>query len=736
MPDTRWTLRAGLGLLVAGLLVCLLVATTAGPAAAARPRRAEPPATPLQVTMTSITPSTLVRGQPVRISGTVTNVTDDTWTDVKVFPVLSAAAFTTAEEVAAAAATAAADVIGSRSLDPRGFADVGDLAPRQSAPYTVSIDPRRLPDGLSAFDAPGVHWVGAHALGVGPDGYDSVADGRARTFIPYVFSPARPPRGADVASTEVSLVAPVQARVARGAGGEILDPDRWERLLAAEGRLGRLLRLLDGAGPRVTWVVDPAVLDAVAEVAAGSPRLSLEPDGSASGEQPPTGPVPPVTAGEGADAAAVAAAAWLGSWLEAAEEVRMTPYGDPDVSSLARFERRLFYDLTTELSEDAAARYGLDAALVLAPPQGQIAPLALETGGPVDPRTPVLLSERVLPPTDGVAFPTAAGGQPLLTTSQAVVRGGPEPGGDRSPLGLRQRILAEAAVRALAESGDPSAEPVPLVAVLPERWDPGPVEEADFVAGLDVPWLRLVPLPTTGSVLPRPAVRPSYSPAQRRAELPVANLDAAALLAEAGRTLDELLPRTESVRLDVARDATAAVSHQQRRLAATAAARAASQRRQIQGTLRRVRIEVPDLVTMSSGEGNITLKVVNDLDQPVELTLVAQVRSGGSDPSLEITEPEPLTLPAGQRSTLRLPTRASRVGVNEVALVPVTASGRPLGEAESLNVRATNVGTTIWVVMGGAGGLLMIVVVLRVVRRIRERRATHGPLLAQTGRPA
>jgi O-antigen ligase len=35
----------------------------------------------------------------------------------------------------------------------------------------------------------------------------------------------------------------------------------------------------------------------------------------------------------------------------------------------------------------------------------------------------------------------------------------------------------------------------------------------------------------------------------------------------------------------------------------------------------------------------------------------------------------------------------------------------------------------IWVIMGVGGGLLFLAIVIRLIRRIRRRKATHGPLL-------
>ena len=58
--------------------------------------------------------------------------------------------------------------------------------PGASAPYIDTVPRRRC----SGADEPGVYWFGVHALGTNAAGRDGVADGRARTFLPYV-----PPEG-------------------------------------------------------------------------------------------------------------------------------------------------------------------------------------------------------------------------------------------------------------------------------------------------------------------------------------------------------------------------------------------------------------------------------------------------------------------------------------------------------------------------------------------------------------
>jgi len=67
--------------------------------------------------------------------------------------------------------------------------------------------------------------------------------------------------------------------------------------------------------------------------------------------------------------------------------------------------------------------------------------------------------------------------------------------------------------------------------------------------------------------------------------------------------------------------------------------------------------------------------------------------------------------------------------VHAVNLTPANVDGVPLGTSTQLSVRTSNVSTVIWVIMAVAGGLLFLAIAIRLLRRVRLRRATHGPRL-------
>jgi hypothetical protein len=145
-----------------------------------------------------------------------------------------------------------------------------------------------------------------------------------------------------------------------------------------------------------------------------------------------------------------------------------------------------------------------------------------------------------------------------------------------------------------------------------------------------------------------------------------------------------------------------------------------------------VHIEGPPFVMMSGESGPIQVTLVNDLEQTVTVGLA--VSTPGS--RLRIAKVDPVTLGPGRRTSIRLEASSDDIGVHSVTLQVVDADGVPLGSETRFSVRTSHVSTVIWVIMGAGGVLLLLAIVVRLFRRIRRRRATHGPLLSRerTGR--
>lgn len=682
-----------------------------------------PAGTPLEVSLETLTPSVIPQHGTITVTGEVTNTSEDTWTDVQAYLMTSQTPIGTEADLAAAASSDAATEVGSRVTREGLFDEVGDLAPGESTSYTVTV-PRR---DLEITGEPGAYWVGVHVLGAVDGIRDGVADGRARTFMPLMSD-----RGP---GTEVAVVVPLRDRVRRSADGRLLGLERWQTILGPEGRLARLSEFAGESERPLTWLVDPAVLDAAASVARENPPLDTGDDGTGPDEGEPGdgsdeesgAPSPSPSAGSDGEAAsgdgaeptleAQHAAAWLASFVEASSRsaVLALPYGDVDVAAVTANRLGRILRKAQALSQGTLDGLGVDGSTAVAPPSGLLPPRALAG---LDPTTPVVLSDRAFPGAHGPLVTRPDGTQVALLHS-ASGRGGPGPNDRNDPLALRQRILAEAAVHAMSPDRDQ-----PLVVSTPPYWEVGGSwQGADFFDGLDVPWLTQVDLNTVfsrgGEQSSQP---PAYSARERRRQVPFANQLATQELVDTGDVYADLLTHNDSVRDELAKAAMLASSYAARSAPAAALERARNTTLRIRRTMQLVDIDGPGFVMMSSETGPISVTVVNNLDEPVTVRL--QAISSRDD--LRISAPDPIALGPGQRAPVRMRAESAAIGVHEVTLVATTEDGRRLGSEVQFSVRSSNVGLVIWLVMGTAGALLMVMIGFRILRRVRTHRAQEG----------
>ncbi|MDQ3616193.1 MAG: DUF6049 family protein [Actinomycetota bacterium] len=692
--------------------------------------------TPLQVSVDSLSPAAIPSRGEITVTGQITNISDDMWSDLNVYLLTSPAPFTTSDELAEAALSDPASDIGNRLTAAELFDPVGDLAPGSSVGYTLSVGRK----DLDLIGQAGVYWLGVHVLGANRDGRDSVADGRGRTFVPLME------RGGP--DTSMSLVMPIKADVRRKPDGRLRELRTWQELLSPEGRLGRLLEISGTSlDIPVTWVLDPAVADAARSVASDNPPLSTErtqrgdepgtdpsesPDAEPAPAEPPSeepseepSDEPSDEAPSGADVPApsvraLQAAAWLDTFRRQSQQhsVLTVPYGDLDVASLLR---RNFVDLVgeaTRLSAGTMADLDVEAEGVVAPPSGFLPGTAVTA---LDPGTSVLLSQAAAPGAPTTVLLTTKGHRIVLADS-SVKAGGPPPAPPYRALALRQRILSEAAVHALSVQNQE-----PLVMSTPQLWDPGSDwRRAEFFSGLEAPWIRAVDLPTvivTGGALgsdPGPFdVKLDYPRSEAQAELPVTNPLASEMLSETGKVLATLLSQNDTVDEVLSKSAMLASSFQARKhpdasveLARRTTARVRSR------LLDRVRVEGPSFVTMSGKEGPFAITLVNDLDEPVTVGIEAVTDSS----ELVIPSPEPVSLGSGQRATVRLRATSQDIGVHAVSLFATNSKGQRLGNEVQFNVRSSQVGLVIWAVMGLGVGVLFLAAGVRLVRRVQTKR--------------
>lgn len=720
------------GVLLSLLLVALTLAIPAGSAAA--PLGAmEDYDPPLTISIDTLNPSYIPSSGIVRVTGEVSNVDEVDWVDINVNAVLGDVPMTTSAELTEAVATGPLEFIGDRIITATpGTQDTIDLIePGDSAPFSLAI-PR---SELSVTEA-GVYWFGVHAIGsseTDPRDSTNIADGRARTFIPFV--PETTP-----GEIKTALVIPLRRYLDFAPNGSLADPDSWGTTLMPGGRLRDTVDFGAAAGDRpISWLVDPALPDAVRRLSNGnggrsiSPTLDPVPD---EGEVPPAEPeeVVPETgdseesddASEDPDAApdpapalppqiaatAEAAAAWLDRLDQAltGSEVFTLPYGDLDVAAAADLDPGV-YARARNRTGTVLTALGIESNPAIGAPSGYLN----EAGfGLVDDQTVLITDQMFGADPPGVA---QVDGDRVAITSSGVAAGGPGPGRPLSVVNLRQRLLAEAAVR-LFSPGRP-----PLVVQLPPKWRP--TAGADFFTGLDVDWLELT---TVEDATDRAGftIDPEdldYPDAQARRELNRDNFEAADSLTRAGETLENLLALNDRVGSAVGGQALTSLSYGARKAPAKARTSALTARAWVAARLRAVEITAPSGVTLTGSSGEFGAIVENKLDQPVTVGITAEADDG----QITIEPIEPISLAPGARTSVNLTAVSTDAGVHNVRLMLTDGAGFPLGSSDALPIRSAQVSGLIWVIMGVGAILLFGTIALRLIRRIRGERAERSP---------
>lgn len=701
--------------------------TTPSPDPAAASESASTLADPLRLDLDRLTPTVVTedtRGS-IKLQGTITNVSDETWTAVNVAPFRSAYPITDPTGLAAAADSAVTDYVGDRLTSVTSITTIDSLAPGETARFSTSVPRSAL------GSTPGVYWIGVHARGQTETiPRDEFTDGRARTFIPVADDSAKALRSA--------LVLPVRLSVRHEADGRLADLDEWAARLDEGGALDELVRAGTAADTSpISWLVDPAVLHAVAQLAQGNPGWDLAADPEQVSHLPAASPSAsaspddededesdateiPDASDDAApeDATAALAAQWLDDFTQVLKrpgaDVHALPYGDVDVASLARSDGEDLRAAQTRGLEILTS-LGVSATPAAAPVEGVMSASAVRE---LLPETLVLLDDRSVV-TDASAPVPGTGtvaGRRFVTTSVGASEGGPGPEDAGTALAVRQRVVSEAAVRAL--SGDRAA----LVVVPPEGWD-----ASNGVAALTEVFSDRTLRGTTltaaaqasGTSLPSSALTASKE--YRDLLVPRANVRAAAQLTRRAALLDEILE--EPAALDVqARDlGWSELSYDSRDDVRQARRRIKAASTHVRSLIDKVGITGPAVVTLSGSSGRIGATVTNDLPVPVKVDVEALAGE-----SIEIKVPNPVRVAPDSRNRLLLQADRVQQGVSSVTLRVTTLDGRPVGAEDDFPVRSSQVSGILWLVMLGGAGVLFGAIAFRFFRRGLASRREQG----------
>ncbi len=649
--------------------------------------------------MDKIKPAALAPHKDLVIKGTVTNGGTKAWRDAQVYLDIESQPATT--RAALDGFRTVTGDFGTRIVAFGRFDEIGRLKPGTMTRYALSIPYGKLPISRD----PGVYHVGATVIAADRNGTRS-AVARSDSLIPLLPDASSGP----LVSTGVVTLIPLAAPIRRQVDGTFLD-DSLAGLIAIGGQLHNLVDFVATAPPNTLEVVlDPALRQAVVDMAAGYRVRSLSQvaDGL------------PGEVGNGqADAKR-----WL-TELDAAvrnQDLLFMPWGSPDASALGAHQLPGVVDAAVRASQRYAAQQRITATVASWPYAGA----STRRGLAISARAAAplrFISQRSLttlrgeprptyPPTQ-VLVPTAVGQVTALVTRTDVA--GTIIGPDLSGPQLLRDLVAEATVRSL--DGQPRATSVVAV---PFGWDPGvTTTSGELAAAYGFPTVapqtaasaaQQTAVPYPGRIVMPRTVSP----------LPTELLSAIKELRNQGRTFTDLLS-----------DQGNAVQRYDQTLAASGTslwrddlvARVTVTERAAKESVKnaaKVTVTGPTFVALSSASGRFPLTVTNGLSVPVTVQVIVHAEN----PAVTVDAIPVLTLDAGQRRDIEATARSDGSGLTGVRVRLTTSTHRPVGKPWTFDVRSTQIGVAIWVVMGVGAAILFGAAGRRIVVRLRGGRLT------------
>ena len=606
-----------------------------------------------------------------------------------------------------------------------------------------SLEVRVPVDDLPLYDD-GVYPLQVEVLGRRADGLSEQLTA-VQTYLPWFGT-------TEVDPLRIAWLWPL-VDVPRSAPDEVLLDDELASSLDAAGRLGRSLRASRtaeaGGCPaavatrkgakqptclpvHVTYAVDPDLLHTAAQMTTPYEVRRRGRTVSGTGQE--------------------AARAWLDSLRAAAgsADVVSLPYADPDVVALTRGTARLAADVAAARSYGVTVTrdvLGEDPVQSIAyPPSGQLTDAAFDALTTSSTRAVVLEDDALTAPSEGTATPGTRVSLPPSATS------GPLTGlvVDRglSDLLVPDRVSWQGAriaqQRWLVETAMIAAE-LPnrgrtLLVAPPRRADLDP----DLLSGLltdtgSVPWMCPVQLTDVvaerercpGAAVPSYDTPPASALAQPGLDLPELDgkdvADVAQVRSSAGQLVGSVLQggteQAQSTRTRLQRGWLRAESSAWRADRSGGTRLTRLLREDVDGLRGQVRV-VTTPVTLTSGNGRVSVAVVNELDQPVT---VAVRLEAPADARLSEAQTEPLEVAARSIVPVEVEARTLTSGRFVVRTQLLDRDGRPFGDPEELLVHSTRYGTAALGVTGLGAAVLLVAAGVRVVRKARGRSSSTPP---------
>lgn len=305
-------------------------------------------------------------------------------------------------------------------------------------------------------------------------------------------------------------------------------------------------------------------------------------------------------------------------------------------------------------------------------------------------------------------------GSVVTAGSRSVVVTAPLPGpGREGPAAITaQRLLSTAALTDFTRRVAPTAADRVAV-VLPTRWEPGD-EPGALAAAFDADFVHPVTIADQISTA-REYTGAFGGPSQ--AVISVSQVQQAQRLLDLGDLMARLDVDAAGALVTTDQAVSAALSTRwiDQPEAGLAATRSAS--RMLADDLEQISVSVPSAVTLSSATGSFPLTISNLSDR----TISVGVNLDPSNRGIRIEPVNPIEVEPGSRRTIDV--SVDMVDQQSTVMIarPVTADGETFGDLAVFNLRASNVGTIIWVALGVATAGFVATIARRFWRSSRTR---------------
>ncbi|HEY0690111.1 MAG TPA: hypothetical protein VGD71_13850 [Kribbella sp.] len=721
----RFSAAAGSGLLIAAL--------AAVPASIAAPVADDPV---VNVSIETFTPATPKPGQPVTITGQVTNTSTATFDNPQAIACIDDQRLQTRAEIAAIPPENDKPVNEQRSScsglynSESTFQTLATkLAPKSSVPFKLVVPWKQW----HISDRSGVYVVGVTIRG-NPGRGTRVTAGRTRTLMPVIDASPMPRK------VNTAMVLSLRHRPTL-LGNDRYSDESLARAMAPGGALGR--QLAAGQKNKVTWLVDPAMLEEASGMADGYKVL-----GKDNHLRPGTGQK--------------VVRDWLAAFnaTRARDQVILLPYGDPDMASLIDAGGHL-HDLAgqslagqsraataaSSLARNPAVRSGLWLETGSATSRNLVAASTGFAGAKASDVNLVpswswpVASRPSLSPSPVYDVSTPEGPVKTVRTviaDSALTAGGPDPATAGSALEVRQRFAAETSLLAATGTGT-----ITVVAAPPRNFDSEGRATAGLVEGLKLPWITPVGINDVlagAGTKPRPAKPPTT--ARPPTGLSGGQLDRIKRLNNSTNVFASLLSNPDNIDASLRRALFRAASYSWRGFGDEAQRFIDVQQRTVDGQIGKVHLVNSSVtrgshreinVNLSGSKGTFPLTIANELDQSVRVGIVV---TSANRTDLRIDQIQFKLLGPGVKATFQINASAQQNGLIRAEAQVISTAGQPVGRAQELVIQAAQFGSVGWILVGAAIALLFGTSAVRIYRRIRsERRNPSGPASADEPDP-